>query len=39
LTVTFKPKAAGDLTRKLKVFTDLKEDGEIEFEAKALVSK
>jgi hypothetical protein len=39
LTLTFKPKAAGELNRKLKVLTDLKEDGEIEFEAKAVVSQ
>jgi hypothetical protein len=37
LTVTLKPTKTGDFTRKLKVITDLKEEGEVEFEAKAQV--
>ncbi len=39
LTLTFKPKVAGELNRKLKVQTDLKQDGEVEFEAKAVVGQ
>jgi hypothetical protein len=38
LTVTLKPKAAGEVDRKLKIVTDLTEDNEVEFEAKASVS-
>jgi hypothetical protein len=37
LTVKIKPKKTGELNRRLKVVTDLKEDGEIEFEAQARV--
>jgi hypothetical protein len=37
LTVSLKPTRAGELDRKLKVLTDLKEEGEVEFEAKAQV--
>ncbi len=39
LTLTFKPKAAGELNRKLKVQTDLKENSDIEFEARAIVGQ
>ncbi len=37
LTVQVKPAKAGNLHRKVKLITDLKEQGEIEFEAKAQV--
>jgi hypothetical protein len=37
LTVRLKPTTAGSLDRKLKVVTDLKEEGELEFQAKAQV--
>jgi hypothetical protein len=39
LTITLKPASAGDFNRTLKVITDLKEEGEIEFQAKAQISK
>jgi hypothetical protein len=39
LIVTFNPQTPGDWNRKLKVVTDLKEGGEIEFEATAHVVK
>jgi hypothetical protein len=39
LTVTLKPKIAGEVNRKLKVITDLKDEGEVEFEAKAFVAR
>ena len=39
LTVTFKPTKPGDLERKLKVITDLKDEGEVEFETTARVEK
>jgi hypothetical protein len=39
LTVTLKPAKTGDLSRKLRVITDLKEEGEVEFEAKAQVTQ
>ena len=38
LTVKFKPSKVGDLNRKIKLTTDLKEEGEIEFEAVAQVN-
>jgi hypothetical protein len=37
LAVTFKPGAAGELNRSLQVITDLKDEGEIEFQASAQV--
>lgn len=37
LTVTLRPKAPGELDRKLRVWTDLNEDKEIEFQAKAQI--
>jgi hypothetical protein len=37
LTVKFKADKPGDMSRKLKVITDLKDEGEVEFEAKAQV--
>ncbi len=37
LAVTLQPKKAGDFTRGLRVLTDLKEESEIEFQAKAKV--
>jgi hypothetical protein len=37
LTVTLKPKKAGEVDRTLKVRTDLREEGEVEFQAKAHV--
>jgi hypothetical protein len=37
LTVTLKPRRPGELERTLKVLTDLKEDREVEFQAKARV--
>jgi hypothetical protein len=37
LSVRLKPKKAGELDRKLKVLTDLKEEGELEFQTKAQV--
>jgi Protein of unknown function (DUF1573) len=37
LTVTLKPTKAGEVNRKLKVLTDLKEEAEVEFQAKAQV--
>jgi len=37
LTVTLKPAKTGDFSRILKVITDLKEEGEVEFEAKAQI--
>jgi hypothetical protein len=39
LTVTLKPKAEGDLNRRLKIVTDLPEEGEIEFQAQAQVAQ
>lgn len=39
LTVKLKAGEEGDFTRKLKVLTDLPEDGEIEFQARAVVAK
>jgi len=39
LTVTFRPTKLGDLDRKLKVITDLKDEGEVEFETTAKVEK
>jgi hypothetical protein len=39
LTVALKPTKSGELSRKLKVITDLKEDSEVEFEAKAQVKR
>jgi hypothetical protein len=38
LTVTLKPRTAGEVDRKLKILTDLPEDSEVEFEAKASVA-
>lgn len=38
LTITFSPKQAGDLDRTLRIVTDLKEEGEIEFQARAQVA-
>jgi hypothetical protein len=37
LSVTLKPGAAGDVRRQLKIITDLKTEGEIEFQTKAQV--
>jgi Protein of unknown function (DUF1573) len=37
LTITARPEAPGSLTRKVKIVTDLKDGGEIEFEARANV--
>jgi hypothetical protein len=37
LTVTLKPKVEGDVNRRLKIITDLPEEGEIEFQAQAQV--
>jgi len=37
LAVTLQPGKAGDWTRSLRILTDLKEEGEIEFQAKALI--
>jgi hypothetical protein len=37
LTVTFRPTKAGDLERTLRLKTDLKEDGAIDFQARAQV--
>jgi hypothetical protein len=37
LTITLKPKRTGGLDRKLKIVTDLKEEGEVELQAKAQV--
>jgi hypothetical protein len=37
LTITLKPKAQGDLNRRLKIITDLPEEGEIEFQAQAQI--
>lgn len=37
LTVTFRPKRAGDLERTLRIVTDLKEEGEIELQTRAQV--
>jgi len=37
LSVTLKPGASGDLRRQLKIITDLKTEGEIEFQTKAQV--
>jgi hypothetical protein len=37
LTITFRPKMAGDLDRTLRVKTDLSEEGEIAFQARAQV--
>lgn len=39
LTITFKPSKAGDVTRTLRIVTDLTEENEIEFEAKAQVGQ
>ena len=39
LTVTFRPTREEDLNRKLKVVTDLKDEGEVEFEATAKVQR
>ena len=39
LTIKFKPTKEGDFSRKLKVVTDLKEEGEVEFEATAKVEQ
>jgi hypothetical protein len=39
LTVSFKPNKTEELNRKLKVLTDLKDEGEVEFEATARVQK
>jgi hypothetical protein len=39
LTVKLKPSAPGDLSRSLKVITDLPEDGEVEFQVSAQVTK
>jgi hypothetical protein len=39
LTVSFKPNKTEELNRKLKVVTDLKDEGEVEFEATAKVQK
>jgi hypothetical protein len=39
LTVIFKPTKPGELDRKLKVITDLKDEGEVEFETTARVEK
>jgi len=39
LTVTFRPTREEDLNRKLKVITDLKDEGEVEFEATAKVQR
>jgi hypothetical protein len=39
LTVKLKPSTPGDLSRSLKVVTDLPEDGEIEFQVSAQVTK
>lgn len=39
LTVKLKPSKAGELNRTLKVVTDLADEGEIEFQAKAQVSQ
>ena len=35
LAVTLHPASAGDLTRSLRIFTDLREENQIEFQAKA----
>ena len=37
LTVTFRPAQAGELDRILRVITDLSEEGQIEFQARAQV--
>lgn len=37
LAVTLQPGAAGDITRSLRILTDLKEESEIEFQAKARI--
>ena len=39
LTVTFKPTQEGDLSRRLRVVTDLKDEGVVEFQATAKVEK
>jgi len=38
LTVKLKATAAGELNRTLRIVTDLPEEGEIEFQARAVIS-
>lgn len=38
LTVTFQPQQAGEVERTLRVITDMREEGEIEFQARATVT-